>query len=778
MRLPRSICLLLLSGLLFSRSAALGDVIDDHRAFEETLDGALLDLQGGRWSQKIWQEVESTRAQFGKDFSSPESIAIWSAPFRPSGDSEMNAAFALGELQARLQHAAALEMIWRQRQGQIEAARAWRTMIRLPKFTSSVEGTLALQRLGAETSQRDEVSQLLAREYVIWQITRAREKADALSRLVQEGRATSALVCARATEVQALSEIPASLLTLATNQAETIAGRGGASQLSALLDLAKTGDVDAASAIPVLTKWRLALESNYPNLLSADDVQRRERILLKLLRLVPKEYQAGVRDGEVVVPLEYRHAKRFTIQSEQIVNELMPVWRRTKTDALEKHGDELVGALDAIETAIGKKLALREVEHAVSLTMDILQRDFGLSLKRAGAAADVIVETSLEIQSLLGESLAAAQAGQRRKAEAARLDAYVSFDLEIEKRTLPRDPALALRAERAFLDGESGKPGIKAALDGRLDGDALSASYQRALDALDECVALLKVGLSPTAAAVGAVLIVLREGLEAVVILAALLAGLRGPQNSTIRKRIGAGAWLALAASVGLFVASRSLLQGLSRYGETLEAVISIIAVIILLVVTNWVFHKYYWTGWNARLRDLSKAAQMPRTQFFESLALVGVGFMTIFREGFETTLFMQSLILEAGMRPVLIGIAVGGALIAALGFAVFLIGAKLPYRKMLVFTGALVIFVLFTFMGSTVRLFQTVGWLPVHPVPGLELPAWAGLWLGLYPTWQGMLISLGTFAYVGAMWLLVRVAARRAERKETRLQSSDPVAA
>ena len=148
-----------------------------------------------------------------------------------------------------------------------------------------------------------------------------------------------------------------------------------------------------------------------------------------------------------------------------------------------------------------------------------------------------------------------------------------------------------------------------------------------------------EVGLSPTAAAVSAVLIVVREGLEAVVILAALLAGLRGPQNSTIRKRIGAGAWLAIAASAGLFVASRSLLLGLSRYGETLEAVISIIAVIILLIVTNWVFHKYYWTGWNARLRDLSKAAQKPRTPLFESLALVGVGFMTIFREGFETTL-------------------------------------------------------------------------------------------------------------------------------------------
>ena len=85
MRLPRSIWLLLLSGILFCWTTARGDVIDDHRAFEETLDTALLDLQGGRWSQKISQEVEAARERFGKDFSSPESLSIWSAS-RPAGD--------------------------------------------------------------------------------------------------------------------------------------------------------------------------------------------------------------------------------------------------------------------------------------------------------------------------------------------------------------------------------------------------------------------------------------------------------------------------------------------------------------------------------------------------------------------------------------------------------------------------------------------------------------------------------------------------------------------
>ena len=117
-------------------------------------------------------------------------------------------------MQARLQHVSALEMISSQRAGNLDSAREWRSIIKLPKFANSVEGALALQRLGASPTQRDEVSRLLAKEFVIWQITRAREKADALMRLIQEGRATPTLLYARASEIQALSNIPVSLLNL------------------------------------------------------------------------------------------------------------------------------------------------------------------------------------------------------------------------------------------------------------------------------------------------------------------------------------------------------------------------------------------------------------------------------------------------------------------------------------------------------------------------------------------------------------------------------------
>jgi len=759
--LRKSLLVGLLAGAVWGAPALRADIIDDAGALQAVYDESLLDIHGDRWSAENAQKLEAAREVFKKDITNPEALALWDAPLPTKADEAVTAAENLGVLQGRLQHVAALEMIQSLRAGQLESAKEWRSVIKLPKYANSVEGAMALQKMGGESTHQNEVSKLLGREYVLWQITRARERSDALLRLIQDGRATPTLVASRSAEIESLSDLPPSLLQLATGSDK--AARPAEGAWKKLLEASRQGGSDLGA---VASTWRLGLEGTYPNLLTPEDVQRRERIILKLLRLIPMEYQSGVRDGEITIPIEYREAKSFTIQAQQIVNELMPIWRQTQPEALTKHGPELLEELEKLETTIAKKGKQDEVEASVKSVSSVLQKEFGLSLKRPGMASDVVSETALEIRALLGQSLAAAQEGQWRKAEQARVDAYVNFDLEIESRTLPRDPSLAIRAEKTFLDGAMGKPGIKAALDSRVQGEELTAAYQRAFDALDECSALVKVGLSPTAAVISAVLIVSREGLEAVVILAALLAGLRGVENAGIRKRIGIGAWLAIAASVALFAISRTLLQGLSRYGETLEAVISIIAVVILLMVTNWVFHKYYWTGWNARLRDLSKAAQRQQATRWENLALVGVGFMTIFREGFETTLFMQSLILEAGMRPVLIGLAIGGLIIGGVGFAVFSIGAKLPYRKMLVITGFLVIFVLFTFIGSTVRLFQTVGWLSIHPVAGLEFPSWMGVWLGLYPTWEGLLIPFGTFAYVGGMWLWVKLLARREEKQ------------
>ena len=294
----------------------------------------------------------------------------------------------------------------------------------------------------------------------------------------------------------------------------------------------------------------------------------------------------------------------------------------------------------------------------------------------------------------------------------------------------------------------------------------MTKGYETTLKNLDECVALLKVAVSPATISFTAFTIVAREGLEAIVILAALLAGLRGDENKKIRAGIVNGAMLGVAASGLTFWLSQTLIRSLLRFGEKLEAVVSVLAVIILFIVTNWVFHKMYWVGWNAKLRDLSKSAKAVRAPFWEISALLGVGFLTVYREGFETTIFMQSLILEGSAASVLVGVLAGFAFIGTIGMLIMFFGAKLPYRKLLIVTGVLVVSIMVTFVGSGVRLFQTVSWLPVHPVPGLDLPNWVGTWLGIYPSWEGILIPPLALVYVGGAWLYTKIAAGRAQAK------------
>ena len=253
-------------------------------------------------------------------------------------------------------------------------------------------------------------------------------------------------------------------------------------------------------------------------------------------------------------------------------------WRQSNRAVFEKNIAPLIGKLEKTERLITTKADPTEVEAAAKEVGKILENGFGLSAQRLASGAAAVEEVALEVRTGLKSSLAAAQAGRWSEAESLRVDAYTTFDTELEKRVLPRDPELGLRAERSFLDGEENQPGIKALFDQRKNGAPLEAAFARTLTAVDQCRALLKVNLSPATVIYTVLAISAREGLEAVVVLAAaLLAGMRGPENRKTRRRVVTGAWLALAATALTFWLSRTLIQSLSRFGEKLESIISVL---------------------------------------------------------------------------------------------------------------------------------------------------------------------------------------------------------
>ena len=111
--------------------------------------------------------------------------------------------------------------------------------------------------------------------------------------------------------------------------------------------------------------------------------------------------------------------------------------------------------------------------------------------------------------------------------------------------------------------------------------------------------------------------------------------------------------------------------------------------------------------------------------------------------------LFLQALTLEAGAWTVLQGVALGFAGVVAVFALVIALERRLPHKKMLVATGVLITGVLVVLVGHTVQTMQVVGWMPVTPVEGLTLPYWAGIWLGVFPTWEGLLLQAAALAFV-----------------------------
>ncbi len=265
-----------------------------------------------------------------------------------------------------------------------------------------------------------------------------------------------------------------------------------------------------------------------------------------------------------------------------------------------------------------------------------------------------------------------------------------------------------------------------------------------------------------------AALIVFREGLEAILIIAAIMASMVGA-NRRLREPIARGALLALPASALLFVVSVLVLDELSQYGEKLEAIVGLVAIGVLLLVLNWFFHRVYWTEWIAGHRKRSKAlagaAAGGAVAGATVLGLYVLGFTSVFREGFETVLFLQALQLEAGTGIVLAGVTLGLVGVAAVGAITFKLEQRLPYKKMLVVTGVLIALVLVVMVGNTARTLQGVGWLSITPID-VELPLWMGTWLGVFPTWETIGAQLGAFAFVVGSYFLAEWVRKRQVRK------------
>jgi high-affinity iron transporter len=343
---------------------------------------------------------------------------------------------------------------------------------------------------------------------------------------------------------------------------------------------------------------------------------------------------------------------------------------------------------------------------------------------------------SLELaRKRLRESVAAARAGNRPAANELALSAYLDGFEPVEAVLATRDSGLMTRIEAAMA-------GFRAAI----DGGETAAQLQARLTATEALLGQAETALAPEAESdlatfLGAFTILLREGLEALLVVVAMIAFLRKAERREALPYVHGGWAVALAAggatwavatyAIGISGASRELTEGFG----------SLLAAVILLSVGIWMHGKSQAAEWRRYIAEKMQGALSRGSAWF----LFGLAFIVVYREVFETILFYAALWTPDNGATILAGALTGGALLAAIAWAMLRFSKTLPITQFFRYSAILIAVLAVVLAGKGVGALQEAGVVPITPLAGApRIPM-----LGLFPTLEAIGAQLLALAAV-----------------------------
>jgi len=350
-----------------------------------------------------------------------------------------------------------------------------------------------------------------------------------------------------------------------------------------------------------------------------------------------------------------------------------------------------------------------------------------------------------------GSATAAAFAAVRRQVDSAlaarsdklAFDAYLSFE-QVETQLRARNPGLASELEAAFAWLRTRVAGA--------DQAELDAIQQRLLAGLERAERVVADRPSAMNLFVSSLFLLLREGFEAILIVAALMTFLAKAGATARRRDVARGAWLAVAASLVTWVLVELLFQVTPGQRETLEGITMLLAAAVLFYVSYWLLSKIEAAKWTAFVKDKMESALASGS----GMALTAVAFLAVYREGFETILFYKALFSSAGSGgtvSVLAGTAAGAVGLVAVYVVINQLGHRVAMKPFFAVTGAMLYFMAFVFAGKGVAELQeggVVGLTVVEAIPRIPV-------LGIYPTLESLALQalLVILAVVALAWAM-----------------------
>ena len=371
-------------------------------------------------------------------------------------------------------------------------------------------------------------------------------------------------------------------------------------------------------------------------------------------------------------------------------------------------------------------------------------RNEKLTLPVARDATAIAGDTaSPVIMALLDSALDFARNGKTAEAGDRAFDAYIAFE-PLETSARAKKPGLVATMEKHFAD-------FKGAVR-RSDLSSAKQSRDAIADGLPSVIDLTQTPSTNWEAFFQSLLIILREGFEAILVIGAVVAFLLKTGHRERLHSIWVGIALGVVASLATAVVLKTLLAAMPASREIVEAVTMLIAVVVLFSVSYWLISKVEAAKWQKFIREKVTSA----LEHGGGKALALVAFLAVYREGAETALFYQALFNEGpnvGV-PLILGIVVGLAVLAVIFTLFYRYGVKIPMRPFFTVTSLLLYYMAFVFMGKGVRELQEGNIMPITVIPhGPHVDA-----MGIYPSVQtlsaqAILIVLLIFATVKTFW-------------------------
>lgn len=400
----------------------------------------------------------------------------------------------------------------------------------------------------------------------------------------------------------------------------------------------------------------------------------------------------------------------------------------------------------------GIRQRIPDIAAIASLTPHALADQIGLAkadaviayLRRHPEAVTEAAAGTLTLaRTKLAESLAAYRAGDQQKARQLALSAYLDGFEPIEPTLTARDATLM-----GHIEGAMGE--FRASLQQRRPSEEVATRVQVLNGLFDDAEAALSPDAASSASTfVGAFTILLREGLEALLIVVAMIAFLRKADRSEVLPYVHGG-WIGALVAGGITWAVATYAIGISGASRELtEGFGSLFAAVVLLSVGIWMHGKAQADQWQRYIHDKMSQALTRQSAWF----LFGLAFVVVYREVFETILFYAALWTQGNGGMLLAGAGSAVALLALIAWAMLRYSRDLPIAKFFSYSAWLMAALTIVLAGKGVAALQEAGIIDIAPLAGgLRVSM-----LGIFPTWQSVAAQLLMLAAVGAGFFLNR---------------------